>query len=322
MTIFTVGRRRKKNSVTKNALDDEFKHIITNGDILARILSGNIDELGDMKPDDIKKCLELGADGNTVIMRDREYFSRREGKTILDAAFDLKIPGTDGDVSVIIGIEGQANPNPGYPLGKRAEYYVARMVSAQRKREFKGNDYGKIRKVYSIWCVLNPKAKDRNTVTRYSMEASNLYGDERTTEKLDTFNIIFINVGGFEEELPPALSICAAMFSRMEAEERMELVEDKFNIKLDDEELERLNKMSDLAQGFMDYGHDVGIAEGIAEGSAKERAAAMDRSAETIVNLVRLSGMSFEEASSMVVIPEEDRAETEAEARRRLADRS
>ncbi len=104
----------------------------------------------------------------------------------------------------------------------------------------------------------------------------------------------------------------------------------RFNIKLDDEELDRLNKMSDLAQGFMDYGHDVGraegiaqgIAQGIAEGSAKERAAAMDRSAETIVNLVRLSGMSFEEASSMVVIPEEDRAETEAEARRRLADRS
>lgn len=316
--MFTFARKKKRNSGRKNNLDDEFKHIITNGDILARILSGNIDELKDMEPEDIKKCLELGADGNTVIMRDREYFSRREGKVILDTAFDLRIPGADGDVSVIIGIEGQTNPNPGYPLGKRAEYYVARMVSAQKKREFKGSDYGKIRKVYSIWCVLNPKVKDRNTVTRYSMEASNLYGDERITEKLDTFNIIFINVGDFEEELPPALSICAAMFSRMEAEKRMELVEDKFNIRLGDDDLERMNKMSDLAQGYIDYGHDVGRSEGRAEGIAEERSAAMERSVETIVNLVRKSGMSFEEASSMVVIPEDDRAETEAEARRRL----
>ena len=54
----------KKN---KNKLDDAFKGIISNGDILARILRGNIDELGDMEPDEIKDLLELGADGKTVI---------------------------------------------------------------------------------------------------------------------------------------------------------------------------------------------------------------------------------------------------------------
>ena len=93
------------------------------------------------------------------------------------------------------------------------------------------------------------------------------------------------------------------------------------NIRLGDDDLERMNKMSDLAQGYINYGHDVGRSEGRAEGIAEERSAAMERSVETIVNLVRKSGMSFEEASSMVVIPEEDRAETEAEARRRLGKR-
>ncbi len=323
--MFGLKPKSKKNSKkNQNKLDDAFKEIISNGDILARILRGNIDELGDMGPEEIKKCLKLGDGIKFATMRDKEYFSRREGKIILDSAFNLEIPGSD--IGVIIGVEGQGNPNPGYPLGKRAEYYVARMVSAQRKREFKGSDYGKMKKVYSIWCILNPKESDRNTITRYSMKAENVYGKDRPMEKLDTFNVVFINVGDFEKDLPDALGICAAMFSDIEEKERKTLVKDNYNIELSDEELEGLKEMVSLYDDAVDHGIDLGMEkgriegriEGKTEGIAEERAISLDRSIESMVNLVRDFGLSFEQASSALVIPEEDRAKVEAEAKKRL----
>lgn len=301
----------KKN---KNKLDDAFKGIISNGDILARILRGNIDELGDMEPDEIKDLLELGADGKTVKMRDREYFSRREGKIMLDSAFNLRIPGSDGDVGVIIGVEGQGNPYPGYPLGKRAEYYVARMVSAQRKREFKGSDYGKLKKVYSIWCVLQPRENDRNTITKYTMKAENVHGKDRPMEKLDTFNIVFINVGNYQDGLPDALGICAAMFSNIEEEERKSLVKDNYNIELNDEELERLKDMSNLDQDRFNHGRDVGRAEGIAE----EKTVSTEIAIAGVMSLMSLNNMSFDEAASRLAIPKDRLKDIEAEVRKRI----
>ena len=64
--------------------------------------------------------------------------------------------------------------------------------------------------------------------------------------------------------------------------------------------------------------YDDAVDHGVDLGMEKERAASLDRSIESIVNLVRDSGLSFEQASSALVIPEEDRAKVEAEAKKRL----
>ncbi len=40
--------------------------------------------------------------------------------------------------------------SPGYSLLKRATYYASRMISSQRGRDFHGDEYDKIRKVYTI----------------------------------------------------------------------------------------------------------------------------------------------------------------------------
>ncbi len=65
--------------------------------------------------------------------------------------------------------------------------------------------------------------------------------------------------------------------------------------------------------------YDDAFHYGYEMGRAKARVASLDRSIESIVNLVRDSGLSFEQASSALVIPEEDRAKVEAEAKKKLS---
>ena len=90
----------------QSAEDATFKFFIHKSEVLARILKDNIDELEGKSVEEIKKCLNLGADGNTVKGKDTEY-KTRDGKTvILDSAFDVCIPGTDSNIRIIIGLEG------------------------------------------------------------------------------------------------------------------------------------------------------------------------------------------------------------------------
>ena len=66
-------------------------------------------------------------------------------------------------IRLIINVEAQTAFNPGYPLTKRAIYYCSRMISAQHGPIFTKSEYGKIRKVYSIWICTQPSDGFENT---------------------------------------------------------------------------------------------------------------------------------------------------------------
>ena len=54
----------------------------------------------------------------------------------------------------------QMKDTPGYPIPKRGIYYGSRLISAQRGTVFKNQEYGKIKKVVSIWICqsISPEA--------------------------------------------------------------------------------------------------------------------------------------------------------------------
>ena len=99
--MFKIKRKKKNRSS-----DESFKALMHNSDILSWILRGNLEEFKDMDIEEIKNCLTLGKNRKFVIGRDKEYVSRRHGRIELDTAFDVRIPGTNDRVSVIVGIEG------------------------------------------------------------------------------------------------------------------------------------------------------------------------------------------------------------------------
>lgn len=68
-----------------------------------------------------------------------------------DIRFKTRVPEVDRIVELIINIEVQVDPTPGYPILKRGIYYCSRMLSEQFGTEFLDEHYEDMKKVVSIW---------------------------------------------------------------------------------------------------------------------------------------------------------------------------
>lgn len=72
-------------------------------------------------------------------------------------------------ITLIINVEAQKTQRAstlGYDILKRALYYVSRIISSQKEREFEGSDYNSIKKstaFSSVW--IPPTAKAPSTAT-------------------------------------------------------------------------------------------------------------------------------------------------------------
>ena len=295
------------------------------------MLQSNIDELKDKSIEEIKQCLDIGADGRYVIGKNVEFFSKSNGSVRMDSVFNVTIPGEEGKISVIVNVEGQDNSDPGYSLERRAEYYVGRMISSQKGRYFRGEDYDKLRKVYSIWLVFNPKAEYRNTAVRYSMAAESLSGDpDRKIPVVDAFNIYMINLGPYDEHLPDVSAFPAALFSKLPGNAVYEIMKDRFNIEYDDVLREGVEKMSSLRQDTYNRGYRDGVEKmsslredtynrGYREGREEGREEGMiDSLSETIVLLMKNEGWSIEKALSLSSVPDSMKESVRKEVLRRL----
>ena len=87
--------------------DQAFKELIHDGYVLAAIIGGVIPEFKGRTRDEILKCLQTGANGRYVKGRDTESVSSENGPIIRDSVFDVKLPESEGDMEVIVSIEGQ-----------------------------------------------------------------------------------------------------------------------------------------------------------------------------------------------------------------------
>ena len=139
----------------KKVDDSRFKSLVHDSHVLTWFIRSNVDEFKNSSIEEIRSCLDIGSNGRTVIGRETEIISPNSRKAIPDTIFELRLPGSDDRVALLINIEGQNNPNPGYPLEKRVEFYASGFVFSQRGIYFKNKDYGNLRKVYSIWYILN-----------------------------------------------------------------------------------------------------------------------------------------------------------------------
>ena len=300
----------KKNEDTTDDLG--FKTVIHDSNVLSWILHSNVDELKDKSIEEIKKCLDIGEDGRYVNGRSGEFVSRGSRSVRMDSIFEVTVPGESGKIAVIVNVEGQGNASPGYPLEKRAEYYVGRLISSQKGRYFKGEDFGKLRKVYSIWLIFDPKAEYRNTAVRYTMKAESLSGDpDREIPVVDAFNIYVINLGPYDDALPEVSAFPAALFSKLPDDAVHEIMKDRFNIEYDDVLREGVERMSSLREDTFNSGLRVGREEGRAE----ER----DRICiDAIMTLVTEKNWSIEEAMGLFSVSDDMDDPIRAELFRRL----
>ena len=279
-----------------------------------------IDEFKSASIPEIRRCLGVKPNSTYVKGRETELISSKNGPMVMDTVFDVKVPGTDDTISVIIDIEGQ-NENTKYPIEKKAEYYMARLVSSQKGSDFTGTDYGDIRKTYSIWCMMDPHACDRNSMVSYSMTPHINTGNPENLLRLDTFNIIFLNLGtDYSDELPECIRFPTAVFGkRLPEDRRKEILTNNYNIpkrEYPKRELVVINSIyEDTKRRYLregrEEGLEIGEKRGLEIGEKRGIEIGNKKRIEDLANVVssvmqRLD-LSLEEAMEITNISEEDR---------------
>lgn len=78
----------------------------------------------------------------------------------------------------------------------RAVYYVSRMISSQKQRDFVGMNYDEIRRVFSIWICKNMK---ENSMDYVHLVDDKVLGSHSWEGGLDLLNIVLV---GIAEKLP------------------------------------------------------------------------------------------------------------------------
>ena len=218
-----------------------------------------------------------------------------EGTLFYDVRFDAIAPKAEDSaepekvIRLIINVEAQTKFKPGYPLTKRAIYYCSRMISAQHGPIFTKSEYGKIRKVYSIWICTKPPKNFENTLTRYSIKPEQLIGEaQEETENYDLLSVVIICLGKPDTENHKGILkfMEVLLSSTRSGSEKKKIFKEEFGIAMS-EELEReVLEVCNLSQGVRAEGREEGRIEGIEIGEIR-----------MLVKQVRKGRVTVEEAA-------------------------
>lgn len=230
-----------------------------------------------------------------------EDTSLSEGTVHYDIRFLALVPGSQEQIQLIINVEAQNAFYPGYPLITRAIYYCSRLLSAQYGVEFSGGDYGKIKKVYSIWICMQPPAERQNTITRYSMRETRLVGKVREEKaRYDLLTAVMVCLGKEDTPSPTrALRLLNVLLDRETASEvKKQVMEEEFHLPMTDGLQSEVNMMCNLSQGVLEDGIRIGRAEGRDEGRAERGLEAVRAVAESL-------GVPYEKAMDILKITDQ-----------------
>ena len=271
----------------KARYDEHVKKLLAHKPILAWILQQSVKEFSEMSIPEIVPCIEGNPEvGITAVHRDdpdrraivsdsmiigmnTEDSSSDEGKTYFDIRFLAVVPGSDTAIQLIINIEVQNKVNEGYPLENRIVYYLCRMISAQYGPVFQHSDYGKLRKVYSIWIIPDPVKYRRNTIWKMSLNGENVYGDDQTDPGApDLMTGVILNLSGDEEESENKILklLDVLLSSTKKPNEKKRILQDEYEIPLTEEVAKEVSGMCNLSEGIYDKGVQEGLKEGLKEG--------------------------------------------------------
>ena len=285
------------------------KKLLGNKPILAWLMKGCVSEFRECGIKEIVECIEgepvisgteVSPDAtNPSYVRGiaNEDTSVSEGKIVYDIIFTAVTPGKER-IRMIINVEAQSNFYPGYPLLTRIMYYLCRMVSSQKEREFTGSNYGDIKKVYSIWVCAEPPERMRNTITEYSMKETQLVGEAKAErEHYDIMRAVVVGLGDEEEsDAGTALNLMDVLLrSKKTAEEKKDILEEEYEIKVTDEMDKEVNSMCNLSYGVYMEGRQEGRLEGEKNG--------LLNAALSVMNKMKLT---FEQALDFVGVPQDE----------------
>lgn len=305
--------------------DQSAKNILSDKSILAHILKSTVSEFKDASIEDIANVyiegtpevsqIPVNQDKTNAVTKkiqgDRnEESSPTEGWVTFDILFHAKAPESGDLITLIINVEAQKTQRAstlGYDILKRALYYVSRIMSSQKEREFEGSDYNKIKKVYSIFiCMDSPNGQ--SAINRYRMKEEHLLHRYKANQKsYDLLNVVMIYLSD-EKVRNRLIGLLQLLFRKenMSGDERNEILKERYNIHLTEEQREELNTMCNLSEGIVDRVTER-VTKSVTDSVTKsvKRSVAIESVRNVMVNL----RLDINQAMDALNIPTEMRAD-------------
>ena len=185
-----------------------------------------------------------------------------EGLVRFDIVFYVRMK--DGLSQIIINVEAQKDEPRGYEILNLAIFYVSRLISSQKERDFENSSYDDIKRVYSIWVCMN---MDENSMSHVHLTKEDLIGSHEWKGNLDLLNIIML---GLAKKLPEhdetyeLHRLLGALLSKeLTIDEKLNIMENEYDIPIEENFRKDVSVMCNLSQGIKE--------DGIAIGEAREK---------------------------------------------------
>ena len=258
----------------KAQYDIRVKRLLAQKSILAHILVKTVDEFKGMKPEDVVKYIEgepsisvvpveLGlanmektdATGQRIVGLNTENAEINEGLVRFDIIFYVRMPSIvgrkNGLSQIIVNIEAQKDEPTEYKILNRAIFYVSRLISSQKERDFVNTNYDDIKQVFSIWICMN---MDDNSLSHIHLTKDEMLKPCNWKGNLDLLNIVLIGITNeipeHDEKYEMHRLIGALLSSELKEQEKLDIIEHEYNIPISQEFREDVRIMCNLSTGI------------------------------------------------------------------------
>ena len=252
----------------KAQYDTHVKRLLAQKSILAHILVKTVDEFKGMKPEDVVKYIEgepsisvvpvepglanmekTDAAGQRIVGLNTENAEINEGLVRFDIIFYVRMK--NGLSQIIVNIEAQKDEPTEYKILNRAIFYVSRLISSQKERDFVNTNYDDIKQVFSIWICMN---MDDNSLSHIHLTKDELLKSCNWKGNLDLLNIVLIGITNeipeHDEKYEMHRLIGALLSSELKEQEKLDIIEHEYNIPISQEFREDVRIMCNLSTGI------------------------------------------------------------------------
>lgn len=252
----------------KAQYDTRVKRLLAQKSILAHILVKTVDEFKGMKPEDVVKYIEgepsisvvpvepglanmekTDATGQRIVGLNTENAEINEGLVRFDIIFYVRMK--NGLSQIIVNIEAQKDEPTEYKILNRAIFYVSRLISSQKERDFVNTNYDDIKQVFSIWICMN---MDYNSLSHIHLTKDEMLKPCNWKGNLNLLNIVLIGITNeipeHDEKYEMHRLIGALLSSELKEQEKLDIIEHEYNIPISQEFREDVRIMCNLSTGI------------------------------------------------------------------------
>ena len=256
-----------------SAYDTNVKYLLSDKQILARILKYTVEEFHEMGIEDI--IGSIGADieiGTRPVDAGLFNFGRVKGTATEDNVpgegiiyYDIRFTVylKEKEMKILINIEAQKSTDSGklgYHLENRIVFYLARMISAQKQTEFFHSDFDNLKKVRSIWICMD-SGETEDSIEEIGFDRKIVFGKKKNSFHMDLMKGIIVNIrSGADSASGKAvkksqnvlIAMLEELVSRKGASEKKRILADEYGLKMTAELERRIQIMCNWSESIIE----------------------------------------------------------------------